>query len=481
MKKMKTTQITDITLTDVGPIEQLVIPVPKDGGIVVLRGPNGVGKTLALNAVQSLLEGSKRGVSSRDDTPGATVEGLGARLTVGRRASRSGEVEVAHLDGEDPSLLVDPGLKDPGAADGARIAALCRLAHVEPTPEMFAPLLHGEDLRQLVRPDSLTRPSLPEMASAIKRDFEAHARAAESAAENAEGRAQGLLESIKGTDTSSPHDEAILAHDYETAAARAAELEGQAKHAMRIFTAAEEARATLVKAEADYAGPSSEVAEQALRDTLEYVRGIERAFAEANSKVTLRQREVVLAKEHDRQVQAAHEALAQVEAVQAPTAEDLRLAAHLVVMARHVQETGVLVRRALEQQEMARAAKAEAKAHRQRAEILRGAARGTEQVISAAIQRVAPRGLYVHEGRLVVDHLRGQIPFAELSHGERWRLALDVAIDAVGEGGLLVVRQEAWEGLDDENRQAVAAHARRRRSVILTAEASMDDLGAEVV
>ena len=209
--------------------------------------------------------------------------------------------------------------------------------------------------------------------------------------------------------------------------------------------------------------------------------GIEKALAGAKAEVTLRQREVALAKEHGRQVQAAHEALAQVEAIQAPTENDLRLAVNAVAVARQAQATGVLIRRALEQEELADLAKADAKTHRLRAEILRGAARGTEQVISAAIQRVVPRGLYVHEGRLVVDHARGQIPFAELSHGERWRLALDVAIDAVGEGGLLVVRQEAYEGLDDENRQAVAAHARRRRSVILTAEASMDDLGAEVV
>ena len=35
--------------------------------------------------------------------------------------------------------------------------------------------------------------------------------------------------------------------------------------------------------------------------------------------------------------------------------------------------------------------------------------------------------------------------YADLSSGERWRIALDIAIQAVGTGGLLVIPQEAWE------------------------------------
>lgn len=70
---------------------------------------------------------------------------------------------------------------------------------------------------------------------------------------------------------------------------------------------------------------------------------------------------------------------------------------------------------------------------------------------------------------------RGVTPYAELSAGERWRIALDVAVGALPSHGVLTVPQEAWEGLDPENRRLVAEHVRDRGVVLLTAEASEDD------
>jgi len=63
--------------------------------------------------------------------------------------------------------------------------------------------------------------------------------------------------------------------------------------------------------------------------------------------------------------------------------------------------------------------------------------------------------------------------------GERWRIALEIAIAAVGEGGLLVIPQEAWEGLDPLNREAIAQQAKAALVVILTAECSDGELTAE--
>ena len=54
-------------------------------------------------------------------------------------------------------------------------------------------------------------------------------------------------------------------------------------------------------------------------------------------------------------------------------------------------------------------------------------------------------------------------------------IALDVAIEAVGPRGLLTIRQEAWEGLDPVNRQAICDHVRARGVVLLTAEATGGD------
>jgi len=89
--------------------------------------------------------------------------------------------------------------------------------------------------------------------------------------------------------------------------------------------------------------------------------------------------------------------------------------------------------------------------------------------------------LRVEAGRLVRATRRGATYFSDLSHGERWRIALDVAIEAVGQRGVLVIPQGAWEGLDPDNRAAIADHVRGRGAVVLTAEATNGEaVSAEV-
>src|SRR5690606_5567099 len=65
-----------------------------------------------------------------------------------------------------------------------------------------------------------------------------------------------------------------------------------------------------------------------------------------------------------------------------------------------------------------------------------------------------------------------------LSEGERWRLALDLAIEALGDGdAVLSISQSAWEGLDGNARRAINEHARSRGTVIVTAEADHEVVG----
>ena len=78
-----------ITLENVGPIERLSIPLP-EAGVVVLRGRNGVGKSHALQAVDSLVGGRGR-PPCRDGARRAVVEGFGARITISRSLRRTGE------------------------------------------------------------------------------------------------------------------------------------------------------------------------------------------------------------------------------------------------------------------------------------------------------------------------------------------------------------------------------------------------------
>jgi ABC-type Na+ transport system ATPase subunit NatA len=70
-----------IAIKNVGPIEQLAISVPPGGGVTVLRGRNGSGKTTALRAAESVLRGEgKLGVPA--GTTGYVVEDYGRGITI---------------------------------------------------------------------------------------------------------------------------------------------------------------------------------------------------------------------------------------------------------------------------------------------------------------------------------------------------------------------------------------------------------------
>ena len=112
------------------------------------------------------------------------------------------------------------------------------------------------------------------------------------------------------------------------------------------------------------------------------------------------------------------------------------------------------------------------------ATLYRDAAGGIDGVLSDAIAGLEA-GLFVESGRLCVTTSRGSTPVGELSNGERWKLALDLGVRQVGKGGVLAIPQEAWEGLDPENRSIIDSHARAIGVVVLTAEAAAGDLRAE--
>ena len=54
-------------------------------------------------------------------------------------------------------------------------------------------------------------------------------------------------------------------------------------------------------------------------------------------------------------------------------------------------------------------------------------------------------------------------------------MAMDIAIAAVGDRGLIVIPQEAWEGLDTANRSAIHSQAQSAGVTVLTAECSDDE------
>lgn len=482
--------MAELTLKDVGPIEKLAIAVPTGGGVVVLRGRNGTGKTTALRGVEALVRGSGK-VETRDAAKGSgRVDGFGATLILGRKVTRAGEVEVESLEGRlNIADLVDPPLKDPGAADRQRIKALVSLTGVEPTPAMFAEVI-GAELAEHVNPSTWAGADLLDVAAKAKRDLEANARLKETEAATRDGQAKACEESAKDVDLSEPDDEQALRAAHLDASGDLRALQERQRAAAAAASAIAKARQRLAAVHDEYDGPTVKDAERELQEQQGFVDAAAQTVKQLSERLADAKRnlsDVEHARDRaDYALDAAsiHFAtVAECESIISSTAADgpqqteLDDAATAVTVAAQAVEAGALIRRAKAELDRAKAYRGQASDAAGLADRLRVAAGQIDQVLSNAIKTPT---LFVRDGRLWTnDHPRGEVLFHELSEGERWRMAFDIAAPVVGEHGILVLPQGAWEGLDPHAREHVAGLARKSGVIVLTAEATDGELRAE--
>ncbi len=480
---------------NIGPVEHVAIPVPEDGGIVVLRGRNGSGKTKTLEAVEAAAAG-KGGLSVRDGQLRGEVKALGVTLKVGRATRRTGELEVETLDGRlNVADLVDPGIKSPDAADARRIKALVQVAGVQADASLFYDLAGGkEQFCNVVGCTAVETDDLVAMADRIKRDLEAAARTAESKAKHAHAAAEAAKQATEGVDLGADSDGDMLQERLERAVSERSALVARAEDTERRHEQARQADRRLRELSASYTGPTVDEASMAERQASTEVdlftavvtklegqlRECRAGLAQAKANHKLAVQTCDAAEHHDELI-AECKQLAEGDLPAPIGQEQLDQAEAAVTTARQAVEQGATVRFAKRKIGEAQQLAAEAKQHAEQSARLRDAARSTDEVLSGVVARTGSP-LRVEAGRLVLDTGRGVTYFGDLSHGERWKLALDIAIDAVGENGLLVIPQDAFESLDPINRAEIAEHVRGRGVVILTAEASEDEqIGTEVL
>ena len=492
-----------ITIRNIGPIEELSIPVPKHGGVVVLKGRNGKGKSQALAATESLIRGNGTALSHRDGSLKGEVNGFGARLTVARHTRRTGELDVVSLEGKlDVSQVVDPGIKEPGAADAKRIKALLGISGLKPDTQKFRRLFANErEWREVVDEKMIAADKVGdyvELAARIKRDLEKASRDAQTRADGLARTAAAKRESAKDVRVEDALPEELLHERYSEALKRHTSLTEQHAQAVLCREKREDAKRRLENASADYSGPTeSEAAaqvvewERLVEMASDNVRRAEQALIVA--KEALREQNVELANWREKQSQAKRHNMTLIqcrEALDAAGVEDVapeKLAAAAVDVqeARAAIERGTLARRGVHALSEAKQLEESALAESALALRYREAAKATDDVLSELICTVGA-DLQVDGGRLVTETDRGKTYFSDLSAGERWRIALDIAVQALPEDGVLVIPQEAWEGLDGVNRRDIASFARERQVVIVTAEATKDEddessIHAEVV
>jgi len=477
----------NINIENVGPIERLSIPLP-EAGVVVLHGRNGAGKSHALAAVDSLV--SRRGkLPCRDGAVRGLVEGCGARLTIGRSSRRQGEAEVTTLEGKlDISQLVQPPIKDDDAADRIRIKALIQLSGASADPAMYGKLLpEGTTLGELVTPGEQAGDPVA-LSGKVKRALEAEARRHEKAAEAAGLKAAAIRERAGDADPNAMDpraaekvlQEALVAEgQLKTEAGQVAIRRENARKAAEALKLARQKAVALklARQKAVAVDPADIEAELAKVD--DTVAKIDKALAVARERQQQLRKSLGEARRHKADVEVLEKA---IQNVPAPIEQEaLDEAAQRVGQARAAHAAAVeaeSARRVLAQAEEVLAAAREAN---EQAAMFREAAGAVDYVLSDMVARVTKR-LRVEAGRLVCDTDRGAELLSDLSGGERWRLALEIAAEQVGQGGLVTVPQEAWEGLDPKNRAEVAEIARRVGVVLLAAEcADNAEIAAEVV
>lgn len=482
-----------IELANVGPIERLSIPVPAGGGVVVLHGRSGAGKTHAIAAVGALSdEKLRKSLRASDGIPSGKIEGLGVTVRLGRSNTVKGELECESLEsGVDPSLLVDPGIKDPLAADSKRLATLIRLAGVKVSADQWAQTI-GESadeiaLKDLVSDDPVTS------ADKIRRRLHDVALTKERLRDSKANEAAALSKSIADVDLTLPDDEAALKRQYEVtfneliesrqkiaAYNRALAAQSEAKSQMDALTAVDQSRLTRLAEVIEDRRKQIESSELQIKEYEDFIAGerqridrfkmdIRVATSETNELI---ERSSKLAKLSETVSAALPETVSQ---------EKLATLEAFQVECQRQMQAGEVVRRAKQTKAKAEKLAKEAFDEHKNAEKLRDLARSTDSVLEQALVDAGFDTIKVHDGRLCVKSDRGLEPVSELSTGERWRLALDLAAKGLKPGALLSVQQEGWQSLDYELRREVAAMARERGLVIVTAAVDEGELRAEVV
>lgn len=491
-----------IEIENVGPIKRLTIPIPPDGGVVVLHGRNGVGKTTGIQASTTLMRGDRRQLSVRDGQHAGRIIGAGVTITVARSTRRTGELAVETLDGKfDVTHLIDPGQQDPAKADAARIKAMISLGGFKATPQLFEELLDGKEEFEAVVPDDvLDTDDLIEMARRVKAAIEKAARVKESAAGIAQSAADANLNATEGIDITAEHDEEKLSTAVEAALGAKSVIQRDIEHAQDRASSVKDAQEALDQAVEGYHGIGLNDAEHAVNEAACDDGGAELALDKVTAAISKLQNELRLREQEASAAQDKLKAARQIrdaakahqEAIAgwmktiketAPVADEAALevtyreAAGVLNHARQAMEAGVVIRNAIKQRQEAGERLSESANCLAAGTRLRQAADGTYQVLSRLVAggTIDIKG----NGRLVTQTDRGETFFNDLSDGERTRLGLEYAIGAVGEGGLFCLSQEYWQGLDHANRLQVREQLRGTKVVMLAAQADDGELRAE--
>ncbi|MDR1958887.1 MAG: AAA family ATPase [Planctomycetaceae bacterium] len=487
-----------IEIKNVGAIERLTIPVPPDGGVVVLTGKNGTGKSTALDAVSSLVSGKGK-IPIRDGANNGGVDGFGARITLGSATRRHGQAEavVDHIESRfSISDLVDPGIDSPAAADKRRIKALLTLVGKETKAETFEQLFSSpEEFKTIVSVKSVESSDPVEMAERVKRDVESHARIKE------EQHKQRMAE----------YDAALAASDFNpddlinlnealdaisNANSEAGKLKEQYNKSLERIHQIEAAKQFLEDFDVSGKEQRRESLENEIRTAEDETKDLNSEVNDLTEQIRLLQDKLAVTKSrHAASVQSLRSLRSSRDSIQSELAtleqhrrilaEDIELGSITEETVANAEKRSSELRRIYNRGLLADAAKKRRDSSKQilesadklkaTADRYRRIAADCDTVLTELLGE--DNVIRVRNGRLVTSTSRGETPYAELSDGERWKVAFQVLSGRIRKSKeklpVITIPQIGWESLDPDNQQLVRDLARKHRIVVFTAEATL--------
>lgn len=469
-----------VKIDNIKAVRHLEFDMPDgEGGVWVMTGANGAGKSTVLLAMSGLT-GAKVALEPTRGEEVGTVTGGGKTMRFAKRSSVSGELQVPTLSGKlNIAELVDPPVKDAKARTKARVRALARIGGKPITPEdlipeKFQPLVDLEGLRDIEDP--------VDMADSAKRSMEQAAIAAEKQAEvDAQMSQAKRVEAGDISELRAASKPDGLAEAYQKASQAVAKAEQERAVYKEIKESNDKVLTEIEELKTSYGGPTvDEVAELTKdKESIEkMIRGLEARIAEAKAELVEVDAKIASSQSYTTAMKKLTNKIREVT-FHVPTDEELAI----------LQENSERAYKSLvgvQDIERRRAAV------RVASQLSEKAAAGTEVAleirdavkdIGNKIQECIPDGPISigEDGQLVAycDRQEQLMPFDELSEGQRWEIALTYALNVVGEGGLVPVDQGAWQALDQASRDTIVRFAVQCKVRVITGEVGEGDLHVE--
>ncbi len=452
----------DVTIKNIKAIRELSFDLPGDGsGVIVMTGTNGAGKTTVVTAISALLGTEASRLAPTRGEESGEIEGFGRRLRVGKKQTVTGAPQVKILRGVDLSMIVDPKVDDPKARAKYRIRELVSLGgkKVEPS-DLLADCVEYVDVLAAKAIDDPVQ-----CADFLKRGLESAAREKEKQADvKAELAKTRQLEAGNVDELNADSDVRTLAEAHKSRVTALTEAEKRRDSYLSAVASNKSIDEQIAKLEAEYTGPTDREAFHqewsSINDTIAQLQDqLQKAFA-TKSKL---KNQLEIIRTHDSGIDALRGQY--ILPVENPSDEELEALKEDAEAAYAALLDSSNLEKRKEALEKAKELRNESADIAATAEVIRN------QIVSvqAKIQELIPSGpLSIVDSDLV--HTERNVPFDELSEGERWSVALTYAIDSVGEGGVIPVSQEAWQSFSPSLKQQVYDHAKAAGVVILTAQ-----------